>query len=187
MKALAGIAVVSLAVGAAFVVGMFVGRNSSDGTGTLVWTGTSDTPSVLTEYDNRPVVFVADGGTGTIDDWEVTASFRETTAPYGYGKRRVDFDVLIEWTGEDRPGEMMRYSFLEGAMMFVSPSGKTADVQLGGDYPSKRYEEVKASFEGSAANESNSLPDEAGTFFLVFAPHPYKYRLVWSVDLAYQS
>ena len=84
---------------------MLVGRNSSDGAGTLVWTGTSDALSVLTEYDNRPIVSVADSGTGTIDDWEVTASFRETTAPYGYGKCWVDFDVRIARTGEGPSGE----------------------------------------------------------------------------------
>ena len=39
--------------------------------------------------------------------------------------------------------------------------------------------------EGTAYNGSASLPDEAGSFFLIFAPHLYKHRLVWSVDLPY--
>ena len=177
MKAIAGIAVVLLAVGAAFVVGVFVGRNSSNGTSTKVWIGTLDIPSVLTEYDNRPVVFVSDGGTDTIDDWEVTAGFRETTAPYGYGKRRLDFDMRVNWIGQNPPGEMMGYTFLEGAMLFVSPSGRAAEVHLRGDFSNE--------FDGIAYNGSTSLPDETGAFFLIFAPHPYKHRLVWSVDLPY--
>ena len=166
-----------LALTVAFVSGILVERNLNDIPAAEMWTGTSVVPSVLTEYDNRPVVSVSDGGTGTIDDWEVTASFRETTAPYGYGKRRMDFDVRIAWTGENRPGEKMGYTFLEGAMLFVSPSGRTAGVDLRGDFSN--------GFDGIAYNGSTSLPDEPGTFFLIFAPHPNKHRLVWTVELPY--
>ena len=179
MKPMAWIAVALLAVGAAFVAGMLVERNSSDTSAFAVWTGTSETPFVLTKYDNRPIVAVDDGDTGTIDDWEVTAGFRETTAPYGYGKRRLDFDVRISWTGQSPPGEMMGYTFLEGAMLFVSPSGRAAEVALRGDFSD--------GFEGIAYNGSVSLPDEPGTFYLTFGPHPHKHRLVWSVDLPYLS
>ena len=177
MKAIAVIAVVLLAIGAVFGAGFWVGQNSTEAPASVTWRGTSETPSILSKNDNRPFVTVPDGGTGTIDDWDVTASFRDTTAPYGYGKRRVDFDVRIEWAGEYPPGELMGYNFLESAMVFISPSGKTATVHLQGDYSD--------GFDGIAFNGSTSLPDEPGTFVLIFAPHPQKHRLVWSVDLPY--
>ena len=177
MKVIAKIAVVSLAVGVAFVAGMLVGRTSSDGTASISWTGTSDATSVLTEYDTRPIAFVDDGGTGIVDGWEVTASFRETDNSYGYGKRKLFFDVLIQYSAEEPP-KAGDYNFLEDAMLFVSPSGRTATVRHQGDYS-------YANFDGIAYNGSESLPDEPGTFYLIFAPHPYKHRLVWSVDLPY--
>ena len=171
MKAIAKIAIVFLVVGAAFIVGVLVGRTSSNDI------ETDDTPSILTLNDQRPIVFVEDGGTDSIDDWGVTASFLETTAPYGYGKRRVDFNVRVDWTGEDSAGELMGYTFLENAMGLVSPSGRVASVHLRGDF--------SAGFEGIAYNGSTPLPDEEGTFYLIFAPHPNKHGLVWSVDLPY--
>ena len=123
-----------------------------------------------------------DGGTGTIDNWEVTARFDETTAPYGYGKRRIDFRVRIEWVGGNPAGELMTGNWLQRSMQFVSPSGKTASVSL---RRSVDRSEVDLVYDGWAYNGSDSLPDEAGTFLLTFAPHPYKPRLEWKVDPPY--
>ena len=39
--------------------------------------------------------------------------------------------------------------------------------------------------EALAYNGSDSLSDEVGTFYLIFAPYPHRQRLVWTVDLPY--
>ncbi len=156
----------------------------SEPTATSTATPTPDVTIIptFTGEDGRPIVALPDGGTGTIDNWDVTASFDETTAPYGYGERRVDFRVHIEWTGEDTSGELMAPSFLENSMWFVSPSGKTASVHLRRSDDIERLE-VDPVYDGWAYNGSDSLPDEAGAFLLIFAPHPYKRGLGWRVEL----
>ena len=134
--------------------------------------------SLPNDGDSRTVVALSDGGTGTIDNWEVTASFYETTGVYGYGKRYLEFGVHIEWIGESAPGDLMTENFLQGNMLFTSPSGETADVKL------RRSDNLtRPGYDGWASNGYGALPDEAGTFFLTFAPHPSKHRLVWQVDL----
>ncbi len=111
----------------------------------------------------------------------MTASFVETK-PFGYAKRQVLFNVRIEWMGAGPRGESMGYNFLESAMGLISPSGKVAGVDLG----DIRYEgDGLGILEGIARNASTSLPDEEGTFYLIFAPHPNKHVLAWTVDLPY--
>ena len=129
--------------------------------------------------DTRPIVSVPDGGMGTIDNWEVTASFDETVSS-GYAKRNASFKVNITWTGASDPGEMMAANWLQSRMAFFSPSGRGASVHL-------RRLEGDPAYNWIAYNGSESLPDEAGTFFMTFAPHPYKHILVWQVDLPYQD
>ena len=128
--------------------------------------------------DTRPIVAVPGGGMGTIDNWEVTASFDETTGTSAYGNRNVHFKVHVTWTGESDPGEMMTANWLQSRMAFFSPSGKGASVHL-------RRLDGDPAYDWMAYNGSESLPDEAGTFFMTFAPHPYKHILVWQGDLPY--
>ena len=81
--------------------------------------------------DSRPIVALPDGGTGAIDNWEVTASFDKTIAAPGfYGYREIYFRVHIRWTGTGGGGEWMDSSFLRSHMQFVSPSGRIAAVYL---------------------------------------------------------
>lgn len=123
MKAVIGLVLFLIAIAVAFLAGMLVERLFLEQPGAVAPL-TRSAASTLWNGDTRPVVSVANGETGTIDDWAVTAGFREITAPYGYGKRRLDFDVRIEWKGGSPPGELMNYNFLESAMRFVSPSGQ---------------------------------------------------------------
>ena len=133
--------------------------------------------------DSRPFVALPDGGAGTLDNWEMTARFKETTPWGGYGNRQVSFEVDIRWLGGDPPGELMRENYLEGRMGFVSPSGDFARLNL--MRASQERSEYETRYRGLAANRSQTLPDEAGTFYLIFTPHPYKHFLVWTVDLPY--
>ena len=184
MKALAAIAIALVAV-TTFLVGMLVGRSSVHYPSAALWTGTLEVPSVLMRDDDRPVVELSDRESGIIDNWEVTAGFLSTDAEYGYGKRRIWFEVRVEWTGTSPPDEFMYYNFLEGSMLFTSPSGKTATVHLRRDSSDNSSGEDTATFSGRAYNGSDSLPDEPGRFHLTFGPHPEKQRLAWSVELPY--
>ena len=134
--------------------------------------------------DSRPFVALPDGGAGAIDNWEMTARFKETTPWGGYGNRQICFEVDIRWLGGSSPGELMRGHYLEDRMGFVSPSGGFAELSLirASTQGSSGYE---TRYRGLAINNGSTLPDEAGTFYLIFTPHPYKHFLVWTVYLPY--
>ncbi len=128
--------------------------------------------------NSRPIVALPDGGTGTIDNWEMTARFKETTPSERYFNRQISFEVDMRWLGRDFPSGKMGESFLADRMGFVSPSG----VFVSPPHLRGVLREHDTRYEGLAAA---TLPDEAGTFYLIFTPHPYKHFLVWTVDLPY--
>ena len=180
MTAIAAVVIVLVAF-VAFFVGMQVGKSSIDVSPAS--TSTVAEPSILMMHDTRPIVELADGEPGTLENWRVTASYESTDGEYGYGKRRLWFEVRIEWTGDSGPGEFMYENFLQRGMLFTSPSGKAANVNLRGYDSNNSDYDATAPYSGQAYNGSDSLPDESGTFYLTFGPHPNKHRLVWSVDL----
>ena len=131
--------------------------------------------------DSRDLVALADGGVGAVDNYEMTASFYGTSS-YGYSRRLIQFRVDIKWIGEGIADELMRENFLQTKLLFVSPSGESARGSLMSTSPDSDFESL---FSGLVSNRNESLPDEAGAFFLLFSPHPYKEVLVWTVDLPF--
>ena len=149
--------------------------------GTIDYSGSYDA-EYFRELNSR-IIVLQDGETGTIDRWKITASFDRTRPADHYATRDIYFKIDIAWMGQkDRQSlELMSSSTLNGFTLLVAPSGDSDHGSWSRVPPTRTPPPTIIPFAGLV--EFENLPDMAGTFFLVFSPHPYKPALVWPVDL----